>query len=166
MLGGDYDDLAPLFAGALFDLRVDHGSVWLTAAADSVALWEPPGGTTHDVVGPAQVWAAFRSVAPPDVLRRVAAYEEAVDLVTSEAPYWYLGVLATRPGAQGRGGATAVLEPVLTSADRDGIDCCLETSTQANREFYARRGFTEATAVVIPDGPPTWWLRRPARAAH
>ncbi len=36
-----------------------------------------------------------------------------------------------------------------------------ETSTPANKAFYAGRGFTEGVAVDIPGGPPTWWLRRP-----
>jgi hypothetical protein len=54
--------------------------------------------------------------------------------------------------------------PVLGEADRHGIACCLETSTEANRRFYERRGFIEQTEVLIPAGPPTWWLRRPTPA--
>jgi hypothetical protein len=53
------------------------------------------------------------------------------------------------------------MAPVLALADADSIDACLETSTVGNREYYAHRGFIDATAVQVPDGPPTWWLRRP-----
>jgi GNAT superfamily N-acetyltransferase len=72
----------------------------------------------------------------------------------------YLGVLATHPARQGEGLATAVLTPILDEADRLGIACCLETSTMKNRRFYERRGFTHATEIILPGGPPTWWLRR------
>ena len=44
--------------------------------------------------------------------------------------------------------------------------CCLETSTVSNRDFYQRRGFTQAVPVPIDGGPPTWWMtRRPATTA-
>jgi GNAT superfamily N-acetyltransferase len=75
----------------------------------------------------------------------------------------YLGVLATDPARQGEGLATAVLTPVLNEADRLGIACCLETSTVKNRSFYKRRDFTQATEILLPGGPDTWWLRRPPK---
>jgi GNAT superfamily N-acetyltransferase len=82
-------------------------------------------------------------------------------VAASADPHWYLGVLATHPARQGEGLASAVLAPVLDEADRTGIACCLETSKDANRRFYSRRGFTQATDVLLPDGPRTWWMRRP-----
>jgi GNAT superfamily N-acetyltransferase len=106
------------------------------------------------------VWRAYRAevgAAPWDRLRE---YDRAVDEARPSGPYWYLGVLATDPSHQRRGLATAVMAPVLEEADREGIDCCLETSTMANRRFYERRGFTELTPLHIASGPPTWWLRR------
>jgi GNAT superfamily N-acetyltransferase len=72
-------------------------------------------------------------------------------------------VLATHPARQGEGLATAVLTPVLGEADRLGIACALETSTETNRRFYERRGFTQATEIVLPGGPDTWWLRKPPK---
>jgi hypothetical protein len=54
---------------------------------------------------------------------------------------------------------------VLDGADSEGLDCCLETSTVANREFYRRRRFTDVTELDMAPGPPTWWLRRPPLAA-
>jgi predicted N-acetyltransferase YhbS len=91
----------------------------------------------------------------------MASYNDAVAAVCpSEDNWWYLGVLATRPERRREGLATAVLRPILRQADRLGIACCLETSTPENRRFYERRGFTQATAVALPGGPATWWLRR------
>jgi GNAT superfamily N-acetyltransferase len=132
-LGSDFDRLAPAFAGALFDRRVGAGHVWITGAAGA------------------------------EVLERLDHYDDAVHAAGTSAPHWYLGVLATRPGRAGTGLATAVLEPVLRQADIDGVGCCLETSTLANRAFYARRGFVDVTEVDIVSGPEPWWLRRPPR---
>ncbi len=163
--GDDYDRLAPLFAGVLFDLRVGAGTVWVTGDRASAALWEAPAGDA----GPPEpgerseeAWGEYRALAGPEVWARLVEYERAVDAARPTTPYWYLGVLATRPDRQGHGLATAVTAPVLATADSDGIDCCLETSTARNRAFYERRGFTEATEVHITGGPPTWWLRRKA----
>jgi GNAT superfamily N-acetyltransferase len=103
-------------------------------------------------------WAAFREEVGEGIWQRVAAYDDAVGAEKPARPHWYLGVLATLPAAQGRGLATAVLQPALAAAAADGWDCWLETSSPVNKAFYAGRGFTEGRAVDLPGGPPTWWL--------
>jgi len=164
LLGDDYDELAPLFAGALFDTRVSTGGVWVTSDVAAVAMWEPLGGDTPRPVGSEQIWKAYRAVVDVPTWERLCAYERAVDSVRPSTPYWYLGVLACRPERQGEGLATAVMTPVLQRADGEGVGCCLETSTSSNKLFYERRGFTQATPVHIASGPPTWWLARHPQA--
>ena len=95
---------------------------------------------------------------------RLAGYKAAVDAVSPAEPHWYLGVLATHPDRQREGLAGAVLAPVLHEADRRGVPCGLETSTEENRRFYERCGFTTASEIALDGGPPTWWLYRPASA--
>jgi GNAT superfamily N-acetyltransferase len=160
LLGARYDQLAPQFAGALFDLRVGSGEVWVTSDLAAVAMWERAGGERRPSEQTERVWEAYRAVAGPDVWDRLVEYDRAVDAARPDTPYWYLGVLATRPQRQGEGLATAVMRGVLERADSEGVDCCLETSTDRNREFYRRRGFSDETALHIASGPPTWWLRR------
>lgn len=113
----------------------------------------------------AKHWASFRAEVGEGVWSRLRAYDDSVKANLPAPPFWYLGVLATHPDMQGRGPASAVLAPALAAADADGWDCWLETSTPSNGGFYARRGFTEAVPVTVPDGPPTWWLRRPGVTA-
>ena len=158
LLGDDYERLAPFFAGALFDLRVGSGDVWVTGDLAAVAMWECPGAVT--AAGSGQIWEAFRARAGERAWARLAEYESALDAVRPATAYWYLGVLATHPEGQGQGRASAVMAPVLERADGEGTCCCLETSTDANRVFYGHRGFTVATVVPLASGPPTWWLRR------
>jgi GNAT superfamily N-acetyltransferase len=163
LMGDDYERLAPEFARVLFDLRVAHGNVWVSDDLASVAMWEGPNGADDPPQRTEEVWARYSVLAGERAHERLLAYRDAVALAASADPHWYLGVLATHPARQGEGLATAVLAPVLEEADRSGIACCLETSTEANRRFYAHRGFTEAIDVLLAEGPRTWWMRRPPR---
>ena len=158
-----YDELAPAYAAALFDRRVDAGTVWVTVDVASVAMWVAP----REAGRPGAVdraWAAFLTRAGPEAAGRVEAYDRAIHRMWPSEPFWYLGVLATRPERRRTGLADAVLAPALAEADRDRRPCALETSTDANRAFYRRRGFTEERPLVLAAGPPTWWLERPGGA--
>jgi GNAT superfamily N-acetyltransferase len=162
ILGEEYEELAPHFVAAVFDVRVASQNVWVTDDLAAAAMWDSPS-KSDAVPGQAEsVWARYRAVAGEHAFERLTLYNEAVAAVSPAEPHWYLGVLATHPQRQREGLATALLMPILHDADRLGIACYLETSTADNRRFYERRGFTQATEIVLPGGPPTWWLHRPA----
>jgi GNAT superfamily N-acetyltransferase len=159
----EYERLASHFAGALFDLRVANQTVWVSDELAAVAMWDPPDNGDAVPGYAAGVWGRYRAIAGEEVFERLTRYNDALAAAApAESDYWYLGVLATHPRRQREGLASAVLEPVLREADRLGLACCLETSTAVNRRFYEHRGFTQATDVVLPGGPQTWWLRRAA----
>jgi GNAT superfamily N-acetyltransferase len=164
ILGEEYGRLAVEFAAALFDLRVVLGNVWVAGDGAAVAMWDPPGVNDRPPGLVQSVWARYRAVAGEEALRRLSIYNDAVAAASPAEAHWYLGVLATHPQRRREGLATSVLAPVLGQADRAGVACCLETSTMQNRRFYERRGFTQATAIAVPEGPPTWWLCRPVIA--
>ena len=160
ILSDDFERLAPHFVGALFDLRLATDTVWVTDDLAAAALWAAPGGSSSPPEFVERVWADYRTVAGESAWQRLHAYDRAVDACRPTTPYWYLGVLATRPDRQGEGLASAVMRPVLDRADKDELVCCLETSTTGNRAFYQGRGFTRAVEVDVDGGPPTWWLTR------
>lgn len=164
ILGEEYEELAPHFVGALFDVRVASHNTWVTDDLAAVAMWDPPHKSDTELAHARGVWARYRATAGEDAFERLALYNDAVSVASPAEPHWYLGVLATHPQRQREGLATAVLTPTLHDADRVGLACCLETSTLDNRRFYERRGFTEATELLLPGGPSTWWLRRPPTA--
>lgn len=172
LLGTDYDRLAPLFAGVLFDIRVGSGGVWVTSDRAAVAMWEELGDPGEqdvptidgDGADLRELWKRYRGAADAPAWERLCEYERAIDAARPATPYRYLGVLATLPDRQGEGLATAVMAPEIERADRDGVDCFLETSTMRNRLFYEKRGFTGVVELHIASGPATWWLRRPAQS--
>jgi GNAT superfamily N-acetyltransferase len=161
ILGAEYSRLAADFAGALFDVRVLSKNVWVSDDLAAVAMWDPPEKNPHASGYEQSVWEGYRVTAGEGAFARLRAYNTAVSAAAPAERYWYLGVLATHPKRRREGLASAVLAPTLEEAARAGIACCLETSTPENRRFYERRGFTQATDIALPGGPPTWWLRRP-----
>lgn len=167
ILGEDYEHHAAHFAGALFDLRVARRNVWVSDDLAAVAMWDSPGPSdSHGDSDSRSVWSRYRATVGEDSFKRLAQYNDAVAAADSSESHWYLGVLATDPGRRRQGLASAVMAPILAQADELGIACCLETSTAENRRFYQARGFDEATEIVLPGAPTTWWLRRsptPAR---
>jgi ribosomal protein S18 acetylase RimI-like enzyme len=162
LLGDEYERVVGSFAGTLFDLRVVHGNVWVTEDLEAVAMWDAAGSDGQTQAE--EVWARYRQAAGARVSERLDVYNDALAVASPADPYWYLGVLATHPARQGEGLASALLAPALDEADESQVACCLETSTEPNRRFYERRGFTESTEVLLADGPSTQWLRRPPSA--
>jgi GNAT superfamily N-acetyltransferase len=134
--------------------------VWVTRDVASVAMWDAPHPTPPATSVTRRIWREFDSLANTRVKARLAAYNDAIKRASPRHPFWYLGVLATHPAHQQRGLANAVLTPVLQQADADRLPCCLETSTEANRRFYERRGFEPDQEITIAGGPQTWWMQR------
>jgi len=165
LLGEQYEQLAPLFAGALFDQRVENGTVWVTRDGAAVAMWDRPH-TRHDPSRAEQSWREFDTIATVPTRSRLASYNDAIRRASPQQPFWYLGVLATHPIHQRQGLAGAVLTPALRQAGAHRLACCLETSTEANRRFYERRGFQVDQEITLARGPQTWWMRRPADAGR
>jgi ribosomal protein S18 acetylase RimI-like enzyme len=81
-------------------------------------------------------------------------------------PHYYLSVIGTDPDQQGGGIGSALLAPVLSRCDSEGVAAYLESSKESNVGFYARHGFTVTDKVELPDGPPLWFMwREPRRPA-
>jgi GNAT superfamily N-acetyltransferase len=80
-------------------------------------------------------------------------------------PHWYLETMGVDPPAQRKGIGGQLLGPVLEIADRDQVDCYLETADRANVDFYERHDFVvESDSLqLVPDGPAHVAMRRRPR---
>ena len=80
-------------------------------------------------------------------------------------PHYYLEVLGTKQGLQGKGIGSAVMSDVLARCDGEGLPAYLESSNPRNIPFYARHGFEVRDLVPRPEGAPplTPMWREPRR---
>lgn len=78
-------------------------------------------------------------------------------------PHWYLALLGCDPLWQGRGVGTALLEPVLDRADKEGTCAYLETQKVENIAWYGRRGFKVVKELEVPGCPTMWAMLREPR---
>ena len=80
-----------------------------------------------------------------------------IDGLHPREPHWYLATLGTVPERQGQGVGAALLQPVLTLADEDGVPAYLESSKERNVPFYARFGFEVVEELHSKVGSPPMW---------
>jgi GNAT superfamily N-acetyltransferase len=74
-------------------------------------------------------------------------------LWTSEKGYYFCNIVTVLPEAQGKGVGRALMEEVLAMADREGVECYLESSRRVpNVEIYEKFGFTLAKEMECRDG--------------
>ena len=144
LFGAHYPEQAAVFAGALFDLRVDLGTIWLVERGASLAMWSPPAPGGHTgVLGALDV--------PARTAERLAEYDHAVESLLPTSEHWYLGVLATHPASAGKGWGRVAMARGLASASKDGLPAYLETASDVNVGIYQRVGWkVAATARVGP----------------
>jgi GNAT superfamily N-acetyltransferase len=136
-----------------------RGQVLTSGDHAGVAFWDPPGlwrATWPQVVRSAPV---ILPAVGPRILRAAKALDR-IDRAHPREHHWYLAVLGTDPPQQGRGVATALVDPVLERCDREGLGAYLESSKPANVPYYERFGFSVTGQIDLPSGPPVWPMWR------
>lgn len=156
-----FAELAPIFAGNLFDKRVRRSTVWVADDCSVAALWDAP---EHALVGrpaagvpcaapdemaPAPA-APPPTPLPPAVQARLDAYDDVVRGLLPQQPHWYLGILARHPSRRGLGLARRLTRLVLDRCGGDKDDgaggptlpAVLETTNPLNVAAYERAGWT------------------------
>jgi ribosomal protein S18 acetylase RimI-like enzyme len=139
---------------------VTSADVWVTdGAIQGAARWLPPGRP------PMRVAPTLRAlVSTPFRLGRATApflaYGRAVETLRSSVapgPHWYLAGIGVDPDAQRRGIGTALLEPGVNAAAREGLPVVLLTNNEVNLPFYRRNGFEVVRESETPRGGPKAW---------
>ena len=124
------------------------------------AIWAPAGKPLQTVL------AGMLTMLPvlPYVVANMRTTFRLLALMESKhprQPHWYLASLGTAVEQQGKGVGGALMRPVLTHCDAEGIPCYLESSKERNVPFYRRHGFEVVEEVPLPaDGPTLWTMWR------
>lgn len=116
-----------------------------------VAVWLPPGRYPMNARRKLRAVPAMAALAAhiPRDIRNLSRFGASVDAAFPPAPVWYLQVLGVHPDWQRRGLGQQLLRPVLSTAERTGVACYLETAKLSNIAYYQRFGF----ALMAPPGP-------------
>jgi len=148
-----------------------YGEIHTTPATQGVACWIAPGKARMSLwqqvrTGMALPRAVMRF--PKGDRRRAMTVLQLVDRAHKElakGPHWYLMALGVAPESQRQGIGGSLLEPVVQKASQDGLPCYLDTESEANVAFYAKRGFEVVHEAIIPSSTLRMWLmvRRPPR---
>lgn len=77
-------------------------------------------------------------------------------------PHYYLEYLGVRPGYQGRGYGSAIMNHLVAKADEISTGCYLENADPRNVAFYQRSGFQVIEEKDV-GGVHTWFMFRPPR---
>ena len=93
LLGDEYERLAPAFVGALFDLRVASGTIWVSDDLATVAMWESPGAGDEHPQRAEQVWERYRAFAGERAHGRLVAYRDGLAISCNTA---HLGAYSRR----------------------------------------------------------------------
>jgi GNAT superfamily N-acetyltransferase len=128
-----------------------------------VAAWVPPGAYPLPGLAQArQMIGAGRAMAlrPPALLDGLR-YLLALERVHPKDPLWYLLLLVVDPSVQRGGIGTLLQQGGMGNADRDGVDCYLETQKEENVPYYRRFGYEVVEELhPVRSGPPLWTMRR------
>ena len=159
--------LRALFTGVARDaarLRSAYGALGSDGELHGVALWLAPGefpwSALRQLRGAGWMLSVLR--ADPGSFRAFMKTGANAARAHPADPHWYLETMGVDPALQRHGLGGRLLEPVLAIADRDQVDCYLETADPRNAEYYARHGFlVENPALqLVPDGPAHVAMRR------
>jgi ribosomal protein S18 acetylase RimI-like enzyme len=149
--------------GSAYGALDDDGELY------GVAIWLAPGrfpwSAWRQVRGAAWMLSVLR--ADPGSFRAFMKTGANGARLHPTYPHWYLETMGVDPSVQRQGLGGRLLEPVVEIADRDQVDCYLETANAANVEYYARHGFVVENAAlqVVPSGPAHIAMRRRSAAA-
>lgn len=108
------------------------------------------------------VRAGFLRIIPKLLFRNfwrpLRAYRDNVSRVRTEVkePSWILDILGVHPDAQGRGIGSALVQHLISCANRDKVPAYVITHKEKNIIFYEKNGFKLLNKqYALPGGPPT-----------
>lgn len=130
---------------------------------EGVSLWFGP----NQAVGPiarfySGMTGVYNATGPNGRRRLYNGLQPRVSAVRKEilgkdnANVWYLGYLATRKRARGKGYARKLVEVGTRRADEQGLRTYLESSSAVNCKMYEKLGFETRGEIELPEKtPPT-----------
>jgi len=98
-----------------------------------------------------------------DAVARLERYADAGKALRPDRTFYFLGMLAVRPDAQGRGHGRRLLDAVaaLSARHPESQGVCLDTEDPKNVDLYRHVGYTVVGEADVGGGLHTWCMFRP-----
>ncbi len=151
---------------SIFDMLVQYsvanGEVYASSTSfEAVAVWLPHNRVTMSF------WNGLRNgglsvllhLSPACITRQLNASDEMCATHSALAPYphKYLYLLGSRPELRGRGYASALMKPVLSALDGEGVQCYLDNTNEENMAMYQHYGFNVVKEYKVPKTDVKIW---------
>jgi RimJ/RimL family protein N-acetyltransferase len=140
--------------------------VYTTSDLGGVAAWLPPDRSSTNWLQLLQMAMQFQLYLFPlkcrwqrleEWLACFRAIEQYHHQDMAGRPHWYLALMVVRPNSQGQGIGSALLQPVLDRASREGLPCYLVTFTDRAVRFYQKNGFEVLRNQKFSANSPLFW---------
>eukprot|EP01125_Pyxidicula_operculata_P004077 TRINITY_DN1583_c0_g1_i2.p1 TRINITY_DN1583_c0_g1~~TRINITY_DN1583_c0_g1_i2.p1 ORF type:complete len:189 (-),score=33.39 TRINITY_DN1583_c0_g1_i2:42-608(-) len=133
-------------------------AIWQTPFEQTISYWGMISTGFHSApwkFGLKASWRAMNSLQSTEVVRNELIKES----------HWYLFSIGVEPEHQNKGYGTQLMLPILRMADKGGLKCYVDTSSQRSLRFFERLGFKQVKEVKgnVTTGEPTYWcmIRNP-----
>jgi GNAT superfamily N-acetyltransferase len=159
--GVERRQILPPYFQIYVERALTDGLVHTTPARDAAALWIPVG---PDGPGePPDDYAERLAAVTGPWLDRFTVLDENFDRHhPAGAAHQHLAILAVRPGRQGEGIGTALLQAHHATLDKLGMPAYLEASDQRTRGIYLDHGYSDCgSPIELPEGPEMYPMWRP-----
>jgi ribosomal protein S18 acetylase RimI-like enzyme len=150
-------DRAAAFFTAFQRIQFAHGHVYTTPGHEAAAVWAPPGAWKVPMRQIVRHSPTFLRLYGLRFFPNLAVLTDLEKRHPTD-PHYYLEFIGTDPVHQGKGLATALMQPMVEQADVDGVGMYLESSKASNVAFYARFGFEVRDEIVHRRNGPRQWL--------
>ncbi|MGR5502491.1 GNAT family N-acetyltransferase [Vibrio sp. DNB22_10_4] len=125
----------------------EQSMITITEELDGVAIWElPTSGRLSFAHIPKIlsfiVTAGFKS------LYRIYEDKKSTEIRRPDSAHYYLAMLAVLPQAQGKGVASRMMNPVVSTCKAQKMPIYLETGNPKNVEIYKKKGFSLSDIVT------------------
>lgn len=127
----------------VMEMALQRGRVFVVRRAGlmaGAAVAYPPHCGKPSLLDRALAGAGALTVGPAASMNYLA-YEREIRAMRPTKPHWYLFFLGVTPSFAGDGIGPAFVRHVCRLADADGVACYLETTVDAQVEFYKSYGF-------------------------
>lgn len=148
-------------------LGLRYGKIYIHENYFGAAIWVKPGekvtlgGSLRAGLLTMPFYFGFNGIKRSMILSN---YVERTRGDYAPEKHWYLMALAVDPDAQNKGIGSSLIRPILDIADKEKINCYLETFSSRGIKFYNRFSFKVIKEHQVPQGGPLFWsmIRKPA----